>query len=86
MLKTDSIINLLLFSGLLCTLHTIKIEQYDGLSLYNCLSPHQTLRHVHIILLTIDDLYILLNGLIPNVETMIVQLRQSRILSEYFHI
>ncbi|CAF2965113.1 unnamed protein product, partial [Rotaria sp. Silwood2] len=78
--KNDIIINRLLFSGQMCTLHKIKIEVYDGLSLYKCLIPHQSLRHVHIILQTIDDLYILLNGLIPNVETMIVQLHQSRIL------
>ncbi|CAF1587533.1 unnamed protein product [Rotaria sp. Silwood1] len=79
--KNDIIINRLLFSGQMCTLHTIKIELNNGLSLYKCLIPHQSLRHVQIILRTIDDLYILLNGLIPNVETMIVQLSQSRILS-----
>jgi hypothetical protein len=62
-------------------LHTIIIQPFYGLSLYKCLIPHQNLRHVNIYLQTIDDLFLLLNGLIPNVQTMIVYLRQSRILS-----
>ncbi|CAF3665284.1 unnamed protein product [Rotaria sp. Silwood1] len=45
------------------------------------LIPHQGLRHFNIILQTIDDLYALLSGLIPNNETFIVQLHQSRLSS-----
>ncbi|CAF3279040.1 unnamed protein product [Rotaria sp. Silwood2] len=77
----DMSIGVLLFHGLLSALHTVHIELPNGLLLYESLSPHQTLRHVHMTLQTIDDLYILLNGLVPNVETMIVELRQARLLT-----
>ncbi|CAF0922065.1 unnamed protein product [Rotaria sordida] len=71
--NNEKIINRLSYSGQMCTLHTIKLESYNGLSLYKRLIPHQFLRHIHISLQTIDDLHILFNGLIPYVETMIVQ-------------
>jgi hypothetical protein len=63
------------------SLHTVTLQSFDGLSLYNSLKPHQNLRYINISLQTIDDLFILLNGLIPNVQTLIVQLCQRRILS-----
>ncbi|CAF5033123.1 unnamed protein product, partial [Rotaria sp. Silwood1] len=37
--------------------------------------------HVDLVLETIDDLYLLLGGLLPNIEKMFIQLRRSRILS-----
>ncbi|CAF4225049.1 unnamed protein product [Rotaria sp. Silwood2] len=77
--KCDQLFNELLFTGQMCTLHTVTLESLNGLSLYRYLKPHQGLRHFNIILQTIDDLYILLNGLVPNIETLMVQLRQSRL-------
>ena len=79
----DASIGRLLFTGQLSTLHTVNIELPDGLSLYKSLGPHQTLHHIQIVLQTIDDLYVLLDRLVPNVETMIVQLCQTRLLSKY---
>ncbi|CAF1186338.1 unnamed protein product [Rotaria sordida] len=77
----DTSIGRLLFDGLLSTVHTVNIELPNGLLLHKLLRPHQTLRHVQIVLQTIDDLYILLSGLVPNVETMSVELRQARLLT-----
>ncbi|CAF3093098.1 unnamed protein product [Rotaria sp. Silwood2] len=65
----------------LLSLHTIRIELLHGLALYHSLRSHKNLRHVEIILKTIDDLYILLDGLIPNVQSLIVHLTQTRILT-----
>ena len=79
--KFDIYINQLLFNHRLSTLHHIHLQSPDGLSLYNSLIPHQNLRYVHIHLRTIDDLYLLLNGLIPNVQILIVHLKQKRLLS-----
>jgi len=73
------LINQLLFNGNLPSIHTICYETYNGLFLNNSLISHINLRHVHLALATIDDLYILLNGLIPNVQTLIIELCQSRI-------
>ncbi|CAF2913634.1 unnamed protein product, partial [Rotaria sp. Silwood2] len=64
----------------LLSLHTIRIELLHGLALYHSLRSHKNLRHVEIILKTIDDLYILLDGLIPNVQSLIVHSTQTRIL------
>ncbi|CAF4640001.1 unnamed protein product, partial [Rotaria sp. Silwood2] len=76
----DGSIGRILFNKKLLSLHTIKIELLYGLSLYHSLRSHENLRHVEIILRTIDDLYILLDGLIPNVQSLIVHLTQTRIL------
>jgi len=75
-------INQLLFDKKMNSISSnIYIEINDGLILSNSLIPNQNLRIVNLILPTIDDLYILLDGLVPNVETMIIQLCQQRILS-----
>jgi hypothetical protein len=65
----------------MCFINTIHIEIDHGLVLNKSLIPHENLRNVYFVLKTIDDLYILLDGLIPNVQTMIIQLCQSRIFS-----
>ena len=69
-----------MFDGLMSFVHTIYCEMNDGLVLKNSLMSHQNLRNVNLVLQTIDDLYILLDGLVPNVQTMIIQLCQPRIL------
>jgi hypothetical protein len=66
-------------------LDTVSIEIPDGLKLSKSLKSHQILRNVNLILQTIDDLYVLLDGLVPNVQKMIIQLCQSRLLSMYNH-
>jgi hypothetical protein len=80
--KFDIFINRILFNNRLSTLHQIDIQSFDGLSLYKYLIPHQNLRYVNIHLHTIDDLYLLLNGLIPNIQILCVQLQQTRLLSK----
>ncbi|CAF3652660.1 unnamed protein product [Rotaria sp. Silwood1] len=77
----DGSIGRILFNKKLSSLNTIKIELLDGLSLYQSLISHENLRHVEIILKTIDDLCILLGRLIPNVQSLIVHLTQTRILT-----
>ena len=77
-------INRLLFTGQVCALRTIIHDFSNGLVLKKALQPHQMLRHIDIVLRTIDDLYILLDGLVPNVEKMIIQLHKSRVLSRCF--
>jgi hypothetical protein len=54
-----------------------------GLTLYKTLSANHSLQNIDLVLETIDDLYVLLDGLIPNIEKIIIQLRQSRILCKY---
>jgi len=71
----------MLFANRLSSLHTINFQSCNGLSLYKCLKPRQNLHYINISLQTIDDLFILLNGLIPNVQTLIVQLCKPRLLS-----
>ncbi len=73
------LINQLLFNGNLPSIDMICYETYHGLYLNNSLISHINLRHVHLALETIDDLYLLLNGLIPNVQTLIIELCQSSI-------
>ncbi|CAF1511324.1 unnamed protein product [Rotaria sp. Silwood1] len=83
--KREELFNNILFTGQMCSLHTVTIESLDGLALYRSLKPHQSLRHFNVVLHTIDDLYILLSGLVPNIEILIVQLRQSRKSTSYTH-
>ncbi|CAF4846675.1 unnamed protein product [Rotaria sp. Silwood1] len=64
-------------------LHYFNIKLFDNFNQQISLIPHQGLRHFNIILQTIDDLYALLSGLIPNNETFIVQLHQSRLSTCY---
>jgi hypothetical protein len=66
-------------------LDIVSIEIPDGLKFSKSLKSHQILRNVNLILQTIDDLYVLLDGLVPNVQKMIIQLCQSRLLSMYYH-
>jgi hypothetical protein len=76
----DVSINQFLFDPILRSIHTFSIEFNDGLILSKSLIPHQNLRDVNLVLQTIDDLYILLDGLVPNIQTLIVRLCKSRIL------
>jgi len=77
----DLSMNKFLFNKPMPCLHTVCIEIPDGLKLSKSLTSHQILRNVNLILQTIDDLYVLLDGLVPNVQKMIIQLCQSRLLS-----
>ncbi|CAF1258387.1 unnamed protein product [Rotaria sp. Silwood1] len=81
--QSDIPFNKLLFAGRMCTLHIVIFETFYGLSLYKTLKPHQSLRHFNIVLQKIDDLYILISGLVPNIETLIVQLRESGLSTRY---
>ncbi|CAF1034243.1 unnamed protein product [Rotaria sordida] len=63
------------------SLQTIIVNEPDGITLFKILIPHENLRYIDIVVETIDDLYVLLDGLVPNVEKMIIQLSQPRILS-----
>ncbi len=65
-------INQLLFDKKINSINNIYIEINNGLVLNNSLISNQNLRNVYLFLPTIDDLYILLDGLVPNVETMII--------------
>jgi hypothetical protein len=82
--KCDSTILRLLFNTQMCSLHEVIIDVPDGLMLYKTLIPNQSITYIHLVLETIDDLYILLDGLIPNVEKVIIRLRHPRILCKYF--
>jgi len=73
-------INQFLFDGQIPSIDTVYIKTNHGLILNKVWISHNNLRNIHLVLQTIDDLYILLDGLIPNVEMMIIQLCQSRIL------
>ncbi|CAF5096055.1 unnamed protein product, partial [Rotaria magnacalcarata] len=44
------------------------------------LAAHEGLQYVDLVLKMIDDLFVLLGGLVPNVQTMIIKLQQSRLL------
>ncbi|CAF4953286.1 unnamed protein product [Rotaria sp. Silwood1] len=74
------LINLLLFNEeQISSLYTINYQIYNGLLLSKSLIFHDNLGNINLALQTIDDLYILLNGLVPNIQTMIIELCQSRI-------
>lgn len=62
--RFDIHINRNLFQNRLPTLNQIHIQSPGGLSLHKSLLAHENLRHVSIYLRTIDDLYLLLDGLI----------------------
>ncbi|CAF3710208.1 unnamed protein product [Adineta steineri] len=62
-------------------LETISIEFNNGLILSKSLTSYLTVQNVNLFLQTIDDLYILLDGLVPNVQTMTVHLIQPRLLT-----
>ncbi len=73
-------INQIIFDGKMFSIQTLFLEINNGLSLNKSLISHQNLRNVNLHLQTIDDLFILLDGLIPNVQIMIIQLYKKRIL------
>jgi hypothetical protein len=75
-----STINQFLFGRPIHCLHEVIIDMSDGLTLYQTLIVNRSLTYVDLVLETIDDLYVLLDGLVPNVEKMIIQLHRSRIL------
>ena len=78
--RSDPTIVQFLFSRQSSSLNKVIIDIPDGYILYQLLIPNQSIIYLDLVLETIDDLYILLSGLVPNVETMIIQLRRSRIL------
>jgi hypothetical protein len=75
----------LLFEKEINSLEKLLIQPIDGISLCQSLIPNRNIRNINIYLQTIDDLFILLNGILPNVQIMIVRLCQKRILSKYFY-
>ncbi|CAF3081467.1 unnamed protein product [Rotaria sp. Silwood2] len=79
--RSNVSINQFLFDKILPSLNTVSIELNDGLILNKSLVSHHNLRHINLNLQTIDDLYILLDGLVPNAQTMIIKICQSRILN-----
>ncbi|CAF1113733.1 unnamed protein product [Rotaria sordida] len=79
--RYDAVIHQFLFGKRICSLHKVIIDIPDGLVLCNPLVANQYLQNIDLALETIDDLYLLLGGLLPNIEKMIIQLRRSRILS-----
>ena len=80
--KCNKFIRELLFDGQLSTINTVSIEINFGLVLSKALICHENFRNINFFLQTIDDLYVLLDGLVPNVQTMTIQLYQSRLLSK----
>jgi hypothetical protein len=78
------LINQLLFNEKISSIHihTIYYQIYNGILLSKSLISHDNLRNINLILQIIDDLYIVLDGIVSNVQTMIIKLYQSRILCE----
>ncbi|CAF3546761.1 unnamed protein product [Rotaria sp. Silwood1] len=63
------------------SLQQVIIDVPDGLVLHKTLIPNQYLKNIDLVLETIDDLYVLLSGLVPNIEKITIQLHRSRILA-----
>ncbi len=80
-MESDNSFNQFLFYGQINKLQKSLIQPFYPIALYKCLVPHYGLTHVDIVLQTIVDLHLLLNGLIPNIQKLIIELRQSRLLS-----
>ncbi|CAF1401239.1 unnamed protein product [Adineta ricciae] len=72
-----------IFSDQNSLLQNVVFDFPDGLILNQLLSPNRSIASIDLVLETIDDLYVLLNGLAPHVETMAIKLRRSRILSSF---
>src|SRR5262249_26256277 len=70
----------LLFEERIDSIENISIEIHNGLILMKSLIPNENLRNISLVLQTIDDLYVLLDGLVPNVEILVIELCQQRIL------
>ncbi len=89
-------LNQFLFNEKFCLIERIFLEIHCGFNLNKSLISHKNLRDVDLILKTIDDLFILLDGLIPNVEIMIIRLcrrkifiedkSHSKTISKYLHL
>ncbi|CAF2382661.1 unnamed protein product [Rotaria sp. Silwood2] len=79
--RCDATINQFLFNKQISSLHQVIIDVPDGLALHKTLIPNQYLKNIDLVVETVDDLYVLLSGLVPNIEKMIIRLRRSRILS-----
>jgi hypothetical protein len=76
----------LLFEKEINSLEKLVIQPINGISLCQSLIPNKNIRNINIYLQTIDDLFILLNGILPNIQIMIVRLCQKRLLSkDIFH-
>jgi hypothetical protein len=72
----------LLFEKKINSFEKLVIQPINGISLYQSLTPNIHMIYINIYLQTIDDLFILLNGILPNVKIMIVRLCQKRLLSK----
>ncbi|CAF4375046.1 unnamed protein product [Rotaria magnacalcarata] len=71
----------LLSSGKRRALRSVTIRKSNGFILRKALAAHECRQYVDLVLQTIDDLFVLLGGLVPNVQTMIIKLQQSRLLT-----
>ncbi|CAF2143113.1 unnamed protein product [Rotaria magnacalcarata] len=67
-------------SGKRRALRPVTIRKPNGFILRKALAAHEGLQYVDLVLKMIDDLFVLLGGLVPNVQTMIIKLQQSRLL------
>lgn len=77
-----SIITYLLFDEPIYTLKKLAIQTINGISLYRTLTPNINLNYINIYLQTLDNLFILLNGIVTNVKIMIVKICQKQLLSK----
>jgi len=73
------LMNQFLFNNKISSIHTISYEIYNGLLLNSSLISIENLRNINLTLQTIDDLYILLAGLVPLTQTMSITLCQARV-------
>jgi len=73
------LINQFLFNNKISSIHTISYQIYNGLLLNSSLVSNENLRNINLTLQTIDDLYILLEGLVPLAQTMSITLCQARV-------
>ncbi|CAM4772154.1 unnamed protein product [Rotaria magnacalcarata] len=74
----------LLSSGKRRALRSVTIRKSNGFILRKALAAHEGRQYVDLVLQTIDDLFVLLGGLVPNVQTMIIKLQQSRLLTSRY--
>ncbi len=73
------LMNEFLFNDKISSIHTISYQIYNGLLLNSSLVSNENLRNVNLTLQTIDDLYIVLDGLVPLAQTMSITLCQTRL-------
>ncbi len=72
-----------LFGRSISCLREIGIDVPNGVMLYKSLTPNESIKNIDLVLETVDDLYVLLDGLVPNVEKLVIHLRQPRRLCKY---